>query len=57
MRKRTLARESALKILYRIEISKDSVESSIMDFWTRETCNEETRDFATSLVKGTRESL
>ena len=57
MRKRTLARESALKILYRIEIAKDSVESSIADFWSRETYDEEVKDFANSLVKGTHENL
>ena len=34
MRKRTLARECALKILYRIEISKESVDSSLKDFWS-----------------------
>lgn len=57
MRKRTLARECALKILYRIEISKDSMESSIEDFWVREKGSEEVKDFANSLVKGTQENL
>ncbi|MFC1667548.1 transcription antitermination factor NusB [Candidatus Omnitrophota bacterium] len=57
MRKRTLARESALKILYRIEISRDSVESSIEDFWSTESCVREVKDFADFLVKGTHENL
>ena len=57
MRKRTLARECALKILYKIEISKDSVESSIEDFWSRGKFSEEIKNFATSLVKGACEKL
>ncbi len=57
MRKRTLARECALKILYRIETSKDPVESSIEDFWSREPHAGDVRDFANLLVKGTREHV
>ncbi len=53
MRKRTLARECALKILYRVEISKESLESSIEDFWTREDCSKEVKEFANFLVRGT----
>jgi transcription antitermination factor NusB len=57
MRKRTLGRECALKILYRIEISKDSVEPSIEDFWSVEKAGDDVRDFANSLVRGTYENL
>jgi len=59
MRKRTLARECALKILYRIEISKESVESSLKDFWSKSgnAINKDTRDFAESLVKGVWENI
>lgn len=57
MRKRTLAREDALKILYRIEISKESVDSSIEDFWTTEKADKEVVDFANDLVRGTHENL
>jgi len=57
MRKRTLARECALKILYRVEISKESLESSIEDFWAREDRSKEVKDFANSLVRGTLENL
>lgn len=53
MRNRTLARECALKILYRIEILRDTVESSTEDFWSREKFDKEIEDFANSLVKGT----
>jgi len=59
MRKRTLARECALKILYRIEISKEPVDDSLKDFWLQaaESINEEARDFAETLVKGTCENI
>ena len=57
MRKRTLARECALKILYRIEISKESVSASLKDFWSVEQVNKEVKDFTNSLVKGTCENL
>ncbi len=57
MRKRTLARESALKVLYRIEISKESVDSSIEDFWTVEKANKDVMDFANDLIRGTHENL
>ena len=59
MRKRTLARECALKILYRIEITKDTVDSSIEDFWSnmQKLDNKETQEFSNTLVKGTCENL
>lgn len=57
MRKRTLARESALKILYRIEVSRESVESSIEDFWSREKLSKEVKDFADALIRGVCENL
>jgi len=57
MRKRTLAREDALKVLYRIEISKESVDSSIEDFWTVEKANKDVMDFANDLIRGTHENL
>lgn len=59
MRKRTLARECALKILYRIEIAKESVDSSIQDFWSKagESIDKDVHDFTDSLVKGTYENL
>ncbi len=59
MRKRTFARECALKILYRIEISKESIDASFLDFWskTAESIDKESHDFAETLVKGTRGNL
>ena len=59
MRKRTFARECALKILYRIEISKESIEDSLKDFWSKsaDSADKESHDFAEALVKGTYENL
>ena len=57
MRKRTLARECALKILYRIEMSKEPLDASIEDAWSREGHSREVKDFAVYLVKGTHENL
>ncbi|MDP8230830.1 MAG: transcription antitermination factor NusB [Candidatus Gorgyraea atricola] len=57
MRKRTLARECALKILYRIEISKESMRDSMKDFWSVEKTDKEVKDFANSIVDGTCENL
>ena len=57
MRRRTLARECALKILYRIEISKESVTASLKDFWSVEQVDKEVKDFTNSLVKGTHGNL
>jgi len=55
MRKRTFARECALKILYRIEISRESADSSLSDFWSKTagSITKEPYDFAEALVKGT----
>ncbi len=59
MRKRTFARECALKILYRIEISKESVDSSLKDFWAKAagSKDKDARDFSEVLVKGTCENV
>ncbi len=57
MRKRTLARECALKILYRIEVSRDPAEEGMEDFWSREDYAEEVKNFADTLVKGVYENL
>jgi len=43
--------------LYRIEISKDSMEISMEDFWSRESFEKEVKDFADSIVNGTCENL
>lgn len=57
MRKRTLARECALKILYKIEIGKDSVRESMEDFWSRQEAVPDVKDFTEKLVQGTHGNL
>lgn len=59
MRKRTLSREYALKILYSVDISKEPIEASLKDFWSKPEglCEEDVRDFAEKLVEGTREHI
>lgn len=58
MRKRTLARECALKILYQIDLTQESVDSSLGRFWEfNEDVQDEVKDFATTLVRKTIEHL
>lgn len=53
MRKRTKARECALKILYAIDVTKDDVKKCIDTFWqNHEEKDAEMRQFADSLVVG-----
>jgi transcription antitermination factor NusB len=53
MRKRTKARECALKILYQIDITKDDYKNSLKGFWERKPEGEESvKEFTTQLVKG-----
>jgi N utilization substance protein B len=54
MRKRTKSRESALKILYAIDITGDEPKECIDKFWKGEDQNDtEVKTFANSLVLGT----
>lgn len=54
MRRRTKARECALKILYAVDITKDEPELCIKNFWdNHDTVNRDIREFADYLVKGT----
>lgn len=54
MRRRTKARECALKILYAIDITKDNPEERIKNFWdNHDTVNKEIKEFADYLVNGT----
>jgi len=54
MRRRTKARECALKILYAIDITKGDIEERIKDFWeNNETVNHEIHEFTEYLVNGT----
>jgi len=58
MRKRTKARECALKVLYQAEITKDDYNDSLRIFWEREPESEEAvREFAGQLVKGVNENI
>ncbi|HOX54496.1 MAG: transcription antitermination factor NusB [Candidatus Omnitrophica bacterium] len=58
MRKRTRARECALKILYGIDITGDSAEASLDNFWqSQEIEDSGVQEFANDLVKGVLENL
>lgn len=53
MRKRTKARECALKILYAIDITGQGPDESIDVFWlNNEESDNQTREFADSVVRG-----
>jgi len=54
MRRRTKARECALKILYAVDITKDEAQDCIKNFWdNHDTVNSEIKKFADYLVTGT----
>lgn len=60
MRKRTLAREFAIQILYQMDITRDSYDISLGNFWamrTEEQTEEEVKNFTTELVKGVIDNL
>lgn len=58
MRKRTRARECALKILYEVDITGNPFEESLANFWQfQETDDANIKDFASSLAKGVSENL
>lgn len=59
MRKRTKAREYALKILYQIEMTKDDNEAALKSFWGREEAetDESVKEFAGQLVRGVTENI
>lgn len=56
MRKRTLAREYALQILYQHEMNPEDLNKELETFWKgQEKISKEVRDFAEAIVKGTLE--
>lgn len=60
MRKRTLAREFALQLLYQTDITHDSYDVSLNNFWqahSEENIEEEVKKFTNELVKGVTENL
>jgi transcription antitermination factor NusB len=55
MRRRTRGRELALQILYQIDITRDNCDVALTNFWdthSEENILEETKGFATEIVKG-----
>lgn len=58
MRKRTKARECALKILYAIDITKEEPKKCVETFWANhDEIEAETRDFANALVFGVSKNI
>lgn len=60
MRKRTQAREFALQVLYQIDITHDSCEASLNNFWSthnEEDIDEQVKGFTSELVKGVGQNL
>lgn len=54
MRRRSLSRDYALQILYRIDITADNYTKCLDNFWRmqEETCVDVVKDFTCELVKG-----
>ncbi len=57
MRKRTRAREFALKALYQIDITKDDYKDAMDIFWADHKPEDDVKEFTTGLVSGTMENL
>jgi len=60
MRKRTLAREFALQILYQMDVTHDNCEVSLGNFWAtrlEEHIEEEVKNFTNLLVNGVFDNL
>lgn len=57
MRKRTLARECVLKILYQTEILKEASDDVTQRFWEDNPVDEEVREFAERILTGIRENM
>ena len=57
MRKRTQARECALKILYQLDMAGEPLDEVLPLFWEHYPTPPEVREFAETLVRGTRERL
>lgn len=60
MRKRTLAREFALQVLYQTDITQDSPDAALSNFWqahSEENREEGIKKFTDELVKGVTENL
>lgn len=57
MRKRTQARECALKILYQMEMAEYSLDQIFPSFWEYHPTPEDVREYAERLVRGTYQRL
>ena len=57
MRKRSLARECVLKILYQIEVKKDTPDNIIKHFWEDNQVDPEVTEFAEHIVRETIKNL
>lgn len=60
MRKRTKAREFTLQVLYQMDITHDSYEACLNNFWQSEIgerLEDEVKDFTAQLVKGVADNL
>ena len=57
MRKRTLARECTLKILYQADVTRDALDEILPAFWAMHPAPDDVREFAERLVKGCRDHL
>jgi len=58
MRKRTLARENALKILYQAEITRRDINTASQYYWTEhEDLDLTVKEFSDRLTKGTQEKI
>ncbi len=57
MRRRTQARSLALKFLYQIDITKESLSSALADFWQNQRAVKNVKEFSTQLIRGTLENL
>jgi transcription antitermination factor NusB len=57
LRKRSKARESALQILYQIDVTSNPVDAILNQYWHTRNRNPEVVDFANEIVKGTIEHL
>ncbi len=58
MRRRTLAREHALKILYQTDMTRHPLEESIVDYWKNEPSkDQEVMLYAKLIAEGVRQNL
>jgi len=57
MRRRTRAREIAIQFLYQLDVRGEEIAESLDSFVAGETSDGETRQFATRLIRGTRQML